>query len=357
MLSPLLSLPPRARFLVIRRDNIGDLVCTTPVFQALRDRFPDARIAALVNSYNAVVLKDHPCVDDIYVYTKGKHRGATSLLDVYVSRLRLIASLRRTRVDCAIIASAPYTPRAAAFARWIRARHVIAYTDAHPRRYIDYGIPYTRPRPMHEAEDVFRLLAPLGIEGAPPPLYVATDASRLAHLRTRIKSNAPCLGIHIGAREEENRWPLDRFTALARIAHERYGVQVLLFWTPGGPQDPLYPGDDARASGVIAQLTDVPIIPMPARDIADLIAGLSLCDHVVCCDSGAVHLAAAVRKPVMGLYCDKKKQRWYPWGVPSVVLSGHSVRDISLDQARAGLEKLLSMSAPVAPVGDRSFLR
>ena len=39
-----------ASFLVIRRDNIGDLVCTTPLFEALRLRFPSARIDALTNS-------------------------------------------------------------------------------------------------------------------------------------------------------------------------------------------------------------------------------------------------------------------------------------------------------------------
>ena len=38
------------QILVIRRDNIGDLVCTTPLFTALRRRFPDAWIGAFVNS-------------------------------------------------------------------------------------------------------------------------------------------------------------------------------------------------------------------------------------------------------------------------------------------------------------------
>ena len=41
------------KILVVRRDNIGDLVLTTPVFRALRARHPGARIEALVNSYNA----------------------------------------------------------------------------------------------------------------------------------------------------------------------------------------------------------------------------------------------------------------------------------------------------------------
>ncbi|MHB8536282.1 MAG: glycosyltransferase family 9 protein, partial [Sulfuricaulis sp.] len=48
------------RFLVIRRDNIGDLVCTTPLIHALRQRYPKARLCLLVNSYNRPVVENNP---------------------------------------------------------------------------------------------------------------------------------------------------------------------------------------------------------------------------------------------------------------------------------------------------------
>src|SRR6185436_17853806 len=41
----------RPRILILRRDNIGDLVCTTPLIEALRARHPQAWIGALVNTY------------------------------------------------------------------------------------------------------------------------------------------------------------------------------------------------------------------------------------------------------------------------------------------------------------------
>ena len=66
-------------FLVIRRDNIGDLVCTLPLIVALRKRHPKARIEALVNSYNRDVLQGHPALDAVHAYTKGKHREDESL--------------------------------------------------------------------------------------------------------------------------------------------------------------------------------------------------------------------------------------------------------------------------------------
>src|SRR5262249_10029526 len=56
------------RILVIRRDNIGDLVCTTPLIFALRDRYPEAHIAALVNTYNEAVLAGNPALDAVHAY-------------------------------------------------------------------------------------------------------------------------------------------------------------------------------------------------------------------------------------------------------------------------------------------------
>jgi hypothetical protein len=91
------------RILVIRRDNIGDLVCTTPLLAALRARYPAGHVAALVNTYNRAVLDGNPDVDIVYAYEKGKHRSAgRSVVSVYADRARLILALRREKFDYAI---------------------------------------------------------------------------------------------------------------------------------------------------------------------------------------------------------------------------------------------------------------
>jgi len=109
----------RPRILVIRRDNIGDLVCTTPLIFALRERFPRAHIAALVNTYNEAVLSGNPAVDAVYAYEKGKHRGEKrSIISVYAGRLKLMMSLRRENFDYAILATPGFEPRSLRY-RWL----------------------------------------------------------------------------------------------------------------------------------------------------------------------------------------------------------------------------------------------
>ena len=84
------------RILVIRRDNIGDLVCTTPLFSALRARYPQAHISALVTSYNAAVLAGNPHIDEVHSYTKLKHRlPGQSRVGIVLARLGMLARLRR----------------------------------------------------------------------------------------------------------------------------------------------------------------------------------------------------------------------------------------------------------------------
>jgi len=42
----------KKKILLVRNDNVGDLICTTPAIEALRKKYPDAQIDIVVNSYN-----------------------------------------------------------------------------------------------------------------------------------------------------------------------------------------------------------------------------------------------------------------------------------------------------------------
>jgi len=170
------------RILVIRRDNIGDLVCTTPLIFALRERFPRAHIAALVNTYNEAVLERNPAVNAVFAYEKGKHRGrGRSVLSVHLDRLRLIMKLRKERFNYAILAPPGFEPRSFRLARLIGARHLLGYAEpdkTHLR--LDIALPYDPSAPAHEVERVFGLLKALASTVRRPPLGCFTMRRRVA---------------------------------------------------------------------------------------------------------------------------------------------------------------------------------
>ena len=318
------------KILVIRRDNIGDLVCTTPLFSALRRHYPAARIVALVNSYNAPVLAGNPEVDEICAYRKAKHRElGESVLAIWWQTWRMMRRLRAEQFDIAIVATPGAQPTAHKFARWVRARQIIAYG-------LSPELPLASANGGHETEAVMRLLRPLGIDEAPGPVQVFPDARHVASLRYALlpKGEGRLIGLHISARKPSQRWPLERFAALAHALHARDGARFLLFWSPGAENSPQHPGDDGKARQLLALCADLPLFACPTSQLESLIAGLALCDRIICADGGAMHLAAGLGKPIVCLFGDSGAERWRPWGVPHELLQQESrnVADLGVDE-------------------------
>lgn len=337
------------KILLIRRDNIGDLVCTTPMFSALRRHYPNAFIAALVNSYNADVLAGNPWLDAAYAYTKAKHREAgQSVLGVYVDRLRLFRKLRAEQFDYAIIAGAHFLPRALRLARLVAPHHIIGFTEAgkHGVQHIDMGIPYTLQQPMHEVEDVFRLLGPLGIDEPPGHLTVVAPALESTRAQAVLSplGSGTVIGLHISARKIRQRWPKENFAALAHALHARHACRLILFWSPGSENNPHHPGDDEKAAWIVENTKQLPLVPFPTLRLAELMGGFAACDYVICSDGGAMHIAAGLGKPIVCFFGNSSAERWHPWGVPYELLQKESrnVADITVDEALAAFERLMA---------------
>jgi len=314
------------RILVIRRDNIGDLACTTPLIDGLRAAQPGAWIGALVNTYNAEVLARNPALDAVYVYEKLKHR-AGPLFRFVADRLKLAAELRREKLDWVLV-PAP-SSSTLKFARGLRPVNLAA-SDAADRR--------------HEVERTYALGTALGVTGTPGPLRVFPDPARVGELRARLPPG-PRVAVHISARRPAQRWPAERYAGLVRALAQ--ACRVTLLWAPGSASDPRHPGDEELAAQVQAATAGLAVDAVPTHDLATLIAALSLADCVICPDGGAMHLAAGLGKPVVALFGDSPVERWKPWGVAHRV-----VRPDSANLADLPLEAVLAAHAQLAGVGS-----
>lgn len=341
--------PEKPAILIIRRDNIGDLVLTTPLFAAIRRRYPDAYLALLVNSYNAPAVAGNPFVDDIFAYTKGKHAGG-SVLRAHWERLRLIWRLRRRRFDYVILPNGGFAARALAFARLLRPRHIVGFVGNGGRdARIDVAIEHADGARLHESEDIFRLLAPLDIAPPIPGLTVKADPALAASLAAGLApafaaAGGPVVALHLSARKEKQRWPVERFAELAHRLHAAHGARFLVFWSPGDENNPFHPGDDGKAATLLAALAGLPVAPVRTEALAELIAGLSLADYAVLSDGGAMHLAAGLGKPLVCFFGNSPAARWHPWGVPYELLQKPSedVADISVDETAAACARLFA---------------
>lgn len=330
--------------LVIRRDNIGDLLCTTPLLTALRARYPSAWIGVLANRYNAPVLAGNPDIDACFAYQKAKHRSAgETRFGVWWRTWRLLSELRKKRIDYAIIASSGFQPSALRFARLVRPRQIIGFGI--PGQGIDSPLAPELSQDGHEVEATLRLLSPLGVSVAPGPMCLRSNAQLAEGIARQPEIQRlprPLVALHLSARKPRQRWPEERFIEFARRLIDTRGVGILLMWAPGSAKDPQHPGDDEKAARVLAALEGLPVAPVATRTLEELIAALSLCDNAVLADGGAMHVAAALGKPVLSFFGNSDATRWHPWGVPYELLQKESrnVSDISVDEALTAFERL-----------------
>jgi len=311
------------RILILRRDNIGDLACTTPLIAALRARLPEAWLGALVTTYNADVLAGNPGLDELFVYEKLKHRSG-GLFEHLRKRFGQMSRLRGRRLDYVLV-PAP-APQSLKLARGLRPGKVLA-------------APLAFPAGMHEVERTFALGKTLGVSGTPGAMRVFPDARQVAALRARLGAG-PATAIHVSARRPAQRWPLERYAALAAALAQR--GRVLLLWAPGPKDDPRHPGDDEAAAHILQRAQHANVLPVPTPELRTLIAALSLADRVICPDGGAMHLAAALGKPVVALFGDSPVERWRPWGVPHRVVrpDSRNLADLPLEPVLDALRSL-----------------
>lgn len=303
--------------LVIRLGLLGDMVCTTPMLEAVKKHFPTGRLCLLSNEYNRPVVARNPYIDKIYTYihTKDRQRNPrpglfASLMDAW----RLKRDLKRERFDWVVICNGGFNKPSVRIAQGLGGKIVSATREDGSYEYrVDFPVPGLLEPVEHEIIRTFRLLTPLGIsmDELPQHLTLSAMPERVAAVHASYPRNPDKhfrLGMHISASEPSRQWPIPAFTQLINtVAATHPDIEILVFY-----------GHDQEASRqALADQLQTAVIFMSPGDIDDLMASLTLCDLLVCNDGGVLHLAAGLGIPIVGLFEGNpmKTGCWYPWGV------------------------------------------
>jgi ADP-heptose:LPS heptosyltransferase len=339
------SNPPPKNILIVRQDNIGDLVCTLPLIAGLRHTFPNASIEVLCTSYNRAILAGNPHVDAVHTYAKRAHHSTTfALIAGSLEKVLLIAKLRRRRFDVAIAASTPSRPRIASLIRMIRPATFIRSEESGDSAEI---VPEASLAGKHEVERCWALGQRLGITGQPQAASIFPDPARLASLANTVLAGFPphprrrFVAVHISSRKPSQRWPAASFAAALRLLHTADpSLHFVILWAPGPANARGHEGDDQKAAELAGLLGDsIPAIFRQTPDLRDTIDAIASCRAFIGSDGGAMHVAAACGIPAIALFGASDATRWHPWAVPHEVLQPPSknVHDVSPSQVAASL--------------------
>ncbi len=300
--------------LVIKLRYIGDVLLATPVFHALRDRFPDVRLTVLVNSGTEDILKWNPDVDEVLTMDR---RTPTA-------PLRLVGALRRRRFDCVV--DLTDGDRSAILARLSGAPVRIGFNEERRWRGLLYTAVVQATAPMHRVERDLETVRALGIEPKAGPLVLHTsqqDEEEAANLLEEVGvvgasagATRPLVLMHPGARYWFKVWPAERFAELADLLADTYGCRVLV----GGAEN-----DKAVAETIRARARSAPTVLAGRTTLLQFAALLKRCVLFVGNDNGPLHMAAALGVPVIGLFGPSDPAIWGPWG------EGHRILYKGLD--------------------------
>jgi len=276
------------RILVIQTAFIGDIILTTPMLRAVKKRYPHASVDVLVTPRTAELLIGNPHIDEIMTYDKrGEARGI-------VNFLRVARALRRHVYEVALLPHRSWRSAFLAFCAHIPDR--IGF-DASPASVL-YTHTVTYQRDVHETERNLHLLSPLGLNAADPTPEIHTSRDDEERAREHLKMDAAdegriVVGVGAGSVWPTKRWLPEGFADVAdRLIAER-GADVILF---GGP-------DDVDVCNRIASaMKHRPLIAAGRLSLRESAALIARCRVFVSNDTGLMHLAAAVRVPVVAIF-------------------------------------------------------
>jgi heptosyltransferase I len=299
-----LSLYPAQRIALLKPSALGDIIHSLPVLTALRRRYPRASITWVVNQTYEPLLRGHRDLDDILPFDRRASHGGWRA--AARSWLRFLHELRRRRFDLvidlqglfrtAVITAATGAPRRVGLST-AREGATWTYTDV-------VAVPDFNA--LHAVDRLWLVAEAFGVGDEPRQFHLPIPymARRWAEATTQGYPR-PWLMLGPGARWLTKRWPAEHFASLARRSWEAFGGSVFLV---GG-------NEEREAAAAIQARLHAPCRDLTGRTtLPRLAALLARADVMLANDTGPLHLAAALGRPVIAPYTCTRVRLNGPYG-------------------------------------------
>lgn len=289
-----------------------------PAMKAVRDRFPDMRLTAMVGSATAEIVKLASLFDEVIDVDRVRLlRGNKFASSVEI--IRFAFSIRRRRFDFVIdLHSLPET-NLLGFVSGASKR----LFSKRESRSLDRLSNFRPPPPpedksIHLSQYYLNVLAPLGVTGKPDPFQFET----LTEL-----TDTKIVGLNPGAGHPSRRWPLEKFVELAGSIADSTEATVEIFL---GPEE----ASDRKA--IEASLSDRCSV-VSGLSLAELAGRFSRLSCLVSNDTGPIHIAAASGTPIILLLQNAAPDRYLPLTNDLTIHRSERLGDIVVEDVLASV--------------------
>ncbi len=299
------------RIVLSRTDRIGDLILSTPAIATVRASFPDARIVMVCSEYNSVVMERSTDIDELVVLPKAQPPAEFGAQ--FRGRCDLAIALAPRKQDFSLV-GATRAPRRIGYTyvrRYVARLTAWRYLTSLMLSEADPDLCERDPRRIvrHEVDQLIDFVT------------LADATTRVRDLRVHVNDDdraaigylpSDPIVLHLGL-----RWFTDGSTLKSTIdliaSLGRLGLPVVVTYAP---EVETYVEAIAHA-----RVADLLVGGLPFYQWAAVFERAKV---VVTVDTGATHVASAMRRPTVVAfehrYFRLNSQEWAPYGVPSALI-------------------------------------
>jgi heptosyltransferase II len=295
--------------IVVRTPNwVGDAILALPAIDSLAINFPEAEITIAAGDW----------VREIFIPESGR-RGILSLPAVTsLSGWKAAAeAIRRPGFDLAVLLTNSFGSALPFYRARVPERWGYRRDGRGPLLTRSVNPPDPQAEPRHHLYYYLDLLTGLGLKTVAPDLRLRVPdeerfAARVELQAAGVDRSKPVVILNPGASYgPAKRWPADRFAALADHLARARGARIVITGAAG--EAPI-------AAAVAAAMTTAPINLAGRTTLRRLLAVIGEASLFITNDTGPMHMANALRVPIVALFGPTEPKATAPFHAPSVVL-------------------------------------
>ena len=363
-----------ARILIVRIDEIGDTILTTPCLRELRKSYPNSFITLIVNPVVFNLVERCPYVDEILVFDFPQNSNRIARLWHVIKFAR--RNFTRMDFDLAILPRWDFDIRHGAFLVYCSGARVrLGYSEKVNATKGSMNKGFDRfftsvlvdQDPRHELEYDLEIIRHLGVKvsSSEMELWIGNEDRELAqsHLqRLGVHDDEMLIACCPGAGKNTKMWPVDNYVKVCAEISRNYGIKFLIF---GGP--------DEKALGLrFEEPGGENFINLVGKfTLRQTIAFLGRCRMYIGNDTGTMHMAAALKLTVVEICCHPLNGpalhlhspiRFGPWNTDHSILrpaeaiapcrlfcsstQAHCITRVEVEQVQTAAESYLSRWHP-----------
>lgn len=296
------------KILIVTKNWLGDVLFEIPAIQALRENFPQARIAALAPQRCQEILEAVPALDEIRIFDERETERSI------FSKIRFIAWLRKEKFDKVFLFHRSFTRALLAWLGGIPER--IGYETPKRKKILTIAVPEPS-KPLHQVDYFLVLLKWAGLRvkfGTDYEFFYrrGDDTQALHLLETKGLKEKAFVVFHLGANWEPKKWPAGHFARLARLISENFSCPIVLTGTSE---------DEPVAEAIMNQAPQTGLVSLCGKTSLGVLGALyQKAAFVVSGDSGPLHIASGVGTPVVALFGPTSPELTGPRGIGKKVI-------------------------------------